>query len=139
MYDKFKIILLKLQSYLAGDSELDILLAKILSCLLWQPLSSFAKKKTLPVRDVKFLTLQWRHNEHDGVSNHQHHDCLLSRLFGHKSKKTSKLRVTGLCEGNSPVTGEYPAERACNSNNVSILWRHHVALFAVSLKMLQLH
>ena len=27
-------------------------------------------------------------------------------------KKTSKLRVTGLCEGNSPVTGEFPAQRA---------------------------
>ena len=26
---------------------------------------------------------------------------------GRKSKKTSKLRVTGLCVGNSPVTGEF--------------------------------
>ena len=34
-----------------------------------------------------------------GVSNHQPHDCLLNRLFRHRSKKTSKLRVTGLCEG----------------------------------------
>ena len=33
--------------------------------------------------------------------------------------KTSKLRVTGLCEGNSPVTGEFPAQRACNEENVS--------------------
>ena len=40
--------------------------------------------------------LQWRHNEHDGVSNHQPCDCLLNRLFGRRSKKTSKLRVTGL-------------------------------------------
>ena len=31
------------------------------------------------------------------VSNHQPHDCLLNRLFRRKSKKTSKLRVTGLC------------------------------------------
>ena len=30
------------------------------------------------------------------------------RLIRRKSKKTSKLRVTGLCEGNSPVTGEFP-------------------------------
>ena len=44
--------------------------------------------------------LQWRHKDHDGVSNHKPHDCLLSRLFRHISKKTSKLRVTGLCEGN---------------------------------------
>ena len=46
--------------------------------------------------------LQWRHNGLDGVSNHQPHHCLLSRLFGRRSKKTSKLRVTGLCAGNSP-------------------------------------
>ena len=52
--------------------------------------------------------LLWRHNDSDGVSNHQPHDCLLDRLFGRSSKKTSKLRVIGLCEGNSPVTGEFP-------------------------------
>ena len=47
-------------------------------------------------------TSQWRHNDHDGVSNHQPHGCLLNRLFRRRSKKTSKLRVTGLCVGNSP-------------------------------------
>ena len=47
-------------------------------------------------------TLQWSHNDHDCVSNHQPHDCLLNRLFRRRSKKTSKLRVTGLCVGNSP-------------------------------------
>ena len=47
-------------------------------------------------------SLQWRHNDHDGVSNHQPHGCLLNRLFRRRSKKTSKLRVTGLCVGNSP-------------------------------------
>ena len=71
--------------------------------------------------------LQWRHNEHDGVSNHQPHDCLLNRLSRRRSKKTSKVRVTGLCAGNSPVTGEFPAERASNAENVSIWWRHHSA------------
>ena len=40
------------------------------------------------------------------------------------SKKTSKLCVTGLCEGNSPVTGEFPAQRAGKAGNVSIWWRH---------------
>ena len=71
------------------------------------------------------FTLQWRHNGCNGISNHQPHDCLLNRLFGLRSKKTSKLRVTGLCEGNSPVTGEFPAQRASNAENVSIWWRHH--------------
>ena len=46
--------------------------------------------------------LRWRHNDHDGVPNHQPHGFLLNRLFRRRSKKTSKLRVTGLCEGNSP-------------------------------------
>ena len=70
-------------------------------------------------------TLRWRHNECNGVSNHQPRDCLFSRLFRRRSKKTSKLRVTGLCEGNSPVTGEFPAQRTSNAENVSIWWRHH--------------
>ena len=43
----------------------------------------------------------------------------------HKSKKTSKLRVTGLCAGNSPMPGEFPAQRANYAENVSIWWRHH--------------
>ena len=48
------------------------------------------------------MPLPWRHNDHGGVSNHQPHGCLLNRLFRRRSKKTSKLRVTGLRAGNSP-------------------------------------
>ena len=41
--------------------------------------------------------------------------------------KTSKLRVTtGLCAGNSPATGEFPAQMANNAENASIWWGHHV-------------
>ena len=40
------------------------------------------------------LSLQWRHNECNSVSNHQPHDCLLNCLFRRRSKKTLKLRVT---------------------------------------------
>ena len=39
--------------------------------------------------------------------------------------KTSKFRVTGLCKGNSPVTSEFPAQMASNTENVFIWWRHH--------------
>ena len=46
--------------------------------------------------------LQWRHNDHDSVSNHQPHGCLLNLLFRRRSKKISKLRATGLYVGNSP-------------------------------------
>ena len=69
--------------------------------------------------------LQWRHNGRDGVSNHRRLGCLFNRLFRPRSKKISKLCVTGLCAGNSPVTGEFPAQRASNAENLSIWWRHH--------------
>ena len=49
----------------------------------------------------------------------------LNHLFTRRSKNTSKLRVTGLCAGNSPVTGEFPTQKASNAENVSIWWRHH--------------
>ena len=79
--------------------------------------------------------LQWRRSEHDVVSNQQPHDCLLNRLFRCRSKKTSNLRVTGLCEGNSPVTGEFPAQMASNAENGSIWWRHHGLRFRNSGKL----
>ena len=49
-------------------------------------------------------------------------------IYSGRSKKISKLRVTGLCAGNSPVTGEFPAQMATNAENVSIWWRHHGCL-----------
>ena len=71
------------------------------------------------------LTLQWRHNGHNSVSNYQPHDCLLNRLFRRRSKKTSKLRANGLCAGNSSAIGEFHAQMASNAENVSNWWRHH--------------
>ena len=69
--------------------------------------------------------LHWCHNKSDGVSNHQPHDCLLNCSFRRGSKKTLKLRVNGLCAENSPMTGEFPAQKTSNAENVSIWWRHH--------------
>ena len=43
----------------------------------------------------------------------------------HWSKKTSQLRITCLYEGNSPETGEFPAQRTSNAEKFSIWWRHH--------------
>ena len=79
----------------------------------------------IPELQAESNPLQWRHNGRDNVSNHQPHDCLLNRLFKRRSKKTWKLRVTGLCAGNSPGTGEFPAQMASYAENVSIWWRHH--------------
>ena len=71
-------------------------------------------------------SLHWRHKGRDGVSNQQPQGCLLKHLLGRRSKNTSNLRVTGLCAGNSPGTGEFPAQMASNAENVFIGWRHHV-------------
>ena len=73
--------------------------------------------------------LHRRHNGRDSVSNHQHHDCLLNPLFRRRSKKISKLSVTGLCAGNSPGTGEFPAQMASNAENISIWWRQLAVYF----------
>ena len=59
------------------------------------------------------ISLRWRHNGRD---------C---SLFRRRSKKTSQFRVTGLCAGISPGTGEFPAQMASNAEYVSIWWRHH--------------
>ena len=85
-------------------------IVNMVTCVLW--------------RLLWIKTLQWRHNGLDGVSNHQPDQCLLIRLFRRRSKKTSKLRVTGPCVGNSPGTGEF-SQMASNAENVSIWWCHH--------------
>ena len=77
----------------------------------------------------KHFPLQWRHTDPNDVSNDRRLDCLVHCLFRRRSKKTSKLRATGLCEGNSPVTGEFPAQRTGNAENVSIWWSHHAKTF----------
>ena len=70
-------------------------------------------------------TIQWGDDERDGVSNYRRLDGLVNRLFKRRSKKTSKFRVNGLSDGNSPVIGEFPSQRASNAENVYICWRHH--------------
>ena len=90
----------------------------------WQRVAPI-DKRILEYMSGSCITLEWRHNESDGASNHQPQDCLLNGLFRCRSKKTSKLRDTGLCAGNSPVTGEFPAQRTSNAGNVSISWRHY--------------
>ena len=101
---------------------------KIMSRHLWSMIEDdivhWGIRKQIPLPKVEDA-LQWRHNGCDSVSNHQPNDCLLDRLFRRRSKKASKLPVTGLCAVNSPVTGEFLAQMASNAENVSIWWRHH--------------
>ena len=89
-------------------------------------------------------SLHWRHNDHDGISSHQPHGYLLNRLFRRRSKKTSKLRVTGLCVGiqrdsphKMPVTRKmFPFDDVimlqllCNS----LLWTETKRVLIVDLK-----
>ena len=111
-----KIIPLSLQKELQYLSELALQCYDAHHHWEWWCLTHF------PFREE---ALNWRHNWRDDVSNHQPHDCLLNRLFRRRSKKTAKLRVTGLCEGKSPVISEFLAQRASNAEYVSIWWRHH--------------
>ena len=105
------------------------------------PRGLYHGKKSVKIKQVhnkeNAQALIWRHNEHDSVSNHQPHGCLLSRLFRHKSKKTSKLRVTGLCVGNSPGPVNSPHKGPVTRKmfpfddvimSVSIPWLHDVVL-----------
>ena len=95
---------------------------RLKSPLMWQP------SGTRSCRCI--ISLQWRHNSCDGVLNHHPYDCLLNRLFRRISKKTSKLRVTGLCEGNSPAPGEFPAKGLVTRKRFLfddvIMWLYHL-------------
>ena len=93
--------------------------------LLIGPLGTNFSEILIEIYTFSFTKMQWRHNGHDSVSNHQPHGCFLNRLFGRRSKKTSKLRVTGPLCGEFTGTGEFPTQRASNAENVSIWRRHH--------------
>ena len=75
----------------------------------------FSQMKLLkPIKFMNILLvvpLRWRHNGRPGVSNHWPHDCLLNRLYSRRSKKTWKLRVTGLCVRKSPAPHKWPVTR----------------------------
>ena len=68
------------------------------------------------------VSLQWRHDGRDSVSNQQPRDCLLNRLFKENIKAP---RHWPFCE-EFTGTGEFPAHMASYVENVSIWWRQHV-------------
>ena len=87
-------------------------LTEFLLCLIWWC--------------IVILSLHRRHRERNGVSNHRRLDCLLHRLFRRRSKKTSKLRVTGVCEGNPSVTDGFPHKGPVTRKMFSFdEWRHY--------------
>ena len=78
-----------------------------------------------PVKQPEFkwidhMTLRWRHNGRVVVT------IVYSTVHSSADqRKISKLRITGLCAGNTPVAGEFPAQMASYAENVSIWWRHY--------------
>ena len=88
------------------------------------------------INHFPYASLHWRHNDHDGVSNHQPHGCLLNRLFRCRSKKTSKLRVTGLCVGNSQCSHLMTSSCFClffNNNSSQRLRFKYLNMFMACL------
>ena len=117
------------RSIMGPDYTWPLYSASIYPCLIWYILDWDRDKFILATKIERTVTsLQWRHYERDGVSNHLRLHCLRNCRSRRRSKNTSKLRVTGLCAGNSPVTGEFPAQKAGYAGNVSIWWRHNVLM-----------
>ena len=87
--------------------------------------------KVSVVRQQLYMSIQWESHYSDvtvGTMASQITSLTIvySSVYSDADKKhTPKLRVTGLCAGNSPVTGEFPAQKASNRQNASIWWRHH--------------
>ena len=44
---------------------------------------------------------------------------------GTDQRKHQSSALLAICAGNTPVTGEFSAQRASNAEDVSIWWRHH--------------
>ena len=81
-----------------------------------------------PSRGRLIGSLHWRHNDHDGVSNHQPHGCFTQPFIQTQIKETIKApRHWPLC-GEFTGPGEFPTQRASYAENVSIWWRHHVEM-----------
>ena len=104
----------------------------------WRQMSSILK--------CRMVSLLWHHNGPDGVSNHQPHHCLLNSLFRCRSKKTSKLRVTGICAGNSPAVNsphKWPVTRKMlpfddvimSSACVSWVWRMGLKWYKIYVRL----
>ena len=54
----------------------------------------------------------------------------LTVYSGADRRKHPSSASLALCAGNSPVTGEFPAQMASNAENDSVWWRHHGAKLA---------
>ena len=84
------------------------------------------------------ITLHWRHNEPDGVSNHQPRDCLLNCLFRCRRKHQSSASLAFVRRiHRGPV--DSPHKKASNAENISIWWRHNVFVKWTTKSIFQRH
>ena len=74
---------------------------------------------------LAMASLQWRHNDHDGVSNTSLTVVYSTVYTDADQSKHQSSRHWPLC-GEFTGTGEFLAQRASYAENVSIWWRHHV-------------
>ena len=90
-------------------------------------ITTFIKLRTLPHQTGEVLRFFRCHYHYNDVimSAIASQITSLTNVYSDANKKHQSSAVTGLCVGNSPVTGEFPTQRASNAESVSIWWRHH--------------
>ena len=82
----------------------------LLGCVCWWLITRRCQGMWNGARDDKvrtrhrLLTLQWRHNEPDGISYHQPYDCLINRLF------KAQIRETIKAPRHWPLCGEFTGD-----------------------------
>ena len=90
--------------------------------------------------EIFILKKIWQSTAYCYIYANPSHACILQCCAFHYSDaimSTMASQITSLMivcstvysrrrSGNSPVTGEFPAQRASNAENVSIWWCHHV-------------
>ena len=79
-----------------------------------------------------YIPLKWRHNEHDGVSNHQRHECLLNRFFQAQIKKKHQSSASlafarRIHRGNVNSPHKGPVTRKMFPFNDVIMPQYHLA------------
>ena len=72
-------------------------------------------------------------NDCHGILNYQSIECLFNHLFRLKTKEHQRSALLALCGGNPPLTSGFPSQRASNTENVSIWWRHNVLICSIKI------
>ena len=63
--------------------------------------------------------------EYHGISKHQQLKCFSTASLSYHQRKHQSSVLLALCEGNPPVTGGFPSQRASNSEIISMSYSYH--------------